>query len=379
MSDEIMRTTYGDLFVERSERVTGWHKKGIALPGATYEQLLEALHVKEVNFEKHPAIIKVGDQEVETKDYHLVRVASEAMGGLKDFGPVTSSFSFMQPADFYNAFTGFANKSEMERGDDRFTVDTGAFLRNGGVAFVTFKGNNFDVQAGGKADEHQSWLVLMWSVINGLTPKLMYTSTRVVCWNTLYAAIKNASMKLSVPHSEGHGVIVEYIGQMMSKAMGMRVAYRNALNMLAAKPIGDIQAEAYWASVFKAPESTKLMNTIDSLTESRIPEMMNLIGGTTAPQIVMPEDVRDVYEASALRNNYAQERAKEYRMAAKIAGQKMVDDGYGFSAYTALQAAMETIEHFKGGRGDVANDLLLGNRARVEQIAVNEAFALLKR
>lgn len=378
MSDEIMQTSYGDLFVERGERVTGWHKKGVALPGATYEQLLEALHVDEVNFEKHPAVIKVGDQEVETKDYHLVRVASEAMGGLKDFGPVTPHFSFMQPSQFYQAFTGFAHKSEVAQGDDRFTVDTGAFLRNGGVAFVTFKGNRFDVQAGGKADEHQSWLVLMWSVINGLTPKLMYTSTRVVCWNTLYAAIKNATMKLSVPHSEGHSTIVEYIGQMMSKALGMRIAYKNALNMLAMKPIGDIQAEQYWASVFKAPESTKLMSTIDSLTEQRIPEMMNLIGGTTAPQIVMPEDVRDVYEASAMRNAYAQERAKEHRIAAKVAAQKMVDDGYGMSAYTALQSAMEVIEHGINGRGDRASDLLLGNRTRVEQIAVNEAFALLK-
>jgi len=168
-----------------------WHHKGTKTPGVMTVE--EALKVGNLDWEveKRPIMTADTDMVVVPNVYAIGRVGPELnQMGEKKFIPFESTvkgrYTIVQNAEAFNFFN-----SAIEEG--AACIETVGALGNGEKVFAMAKvPENFEPV---KGEHMEKYILLSTSHDGSANIMAAFTTIRVVCWNTLSAAISEASSK----------------------------------------------------------------------------------------------------------------------------------------------------------------------------------------
>lgn len=163
-------------------------------------------------------------------------------------------------------------------------------------------------------DEVHPYVLLANSHDGTLALRMLPTSVRVVCQNTLNLALGNKSEGLSIRHHQSLKGKVEQAKKNLSVISGRMDAYQEELNSLAARKVSTDEVSGYFKEVFPVKESkSKNVQVSASLLESIVQNksqaqevMADLLAGHAAEESRAAKRNAQVLEM--LLNNYENSR-----------------------------------------------------------------------
>lgn len=191
MSDNINKNLLTGQDAFYSVKVPAWHLKGYV--SDKYESSREVLVKSGLNFtvEKHPNkhVFPSGKEVISKTSFFTCRTDTEQVLG----DSVGKDYTIVQNLDAFSFFDGIA-------GPNNIHYETAGALGNGEVIFLTAKFPHHIKILGKDVIEIYLFLTTRHdgkgSIIGGLTP------TRIVCNNTLNAALKNCETVIRIRHTE---------------------------------------------------------------------------------------------------------------------------------------------------------------------------------
>jgi phage/plasmid-like protein (TIGR03299 family) len=220
---------------------TPWHGLGNKVNNnLTTEEMLVAA---KLNWEVHkrPMFLE-GGEKVPNK-YALCRETDNRVMDV-----VGSTYKPVQNADAMDFFRKFVVAGKM-------TMETAGSLNDGQHIWclARIKGNDFTI---GSKDKVQNYLLLSQPHRLGKSMQILYTSVRVVCWNTLTAAlgahITSAAASFRMAHSVA---FTDNVKAQAEKALGLAVEqvaeFKEAAQLLSSKTINQDELEAFFGQVMK--------------------------------------------------------------------------------------------------------------------------------
>jgi phage/plasmid-like protein (TIGR03299 family) len=225
-------------------------EEAIKLANLDYEVAKTSIHAK---------IIKETDNWAEFKD----RFATYRTDTNQPLGIVGGRYEIVQNREAFGFFDAIIDKGEA-------IFETAGVLDNGKRIFVTAKLPE-DMLVGG--EECKKYIILTNSHDGSSSIVAGFTTVRIVCNNTLQAALKGLSNRVLIEHRTGAR---ERLSE-AHKVMGIGSIYMDevnkAFNQMAATSISDENLKLYITDVMK-PEykiddefSTMLKNQINSIYE----------------------------------------------------------------------------------------------------------------
>jgi phage/plasmid-like protein (TIGR03299 family) len=195
-----------------SEKSPAWHGLGQNVGRAMTSQ--EALELAHLNFEveKEPIFIRCGDQDI--------KIAGKYATTRKDtnvpLGVVGERYHVVQNTEAFDWFDNIVGSGEAY-------FETAGALGNGETIFITAKMPSH-IQVG--KDVIDQYLMLTNNHSGAKAVELCFTPVRVVCQNTLNAALKCCSNRVIVRHTSG---VTEKMNQAV-KAMSIANTYFDELS-----------------------------------------------------------------------------------------------------------------------------------------------------
>lgn len=182
MADLISNVKGFDEFAYANE--VAWHGKGVK--ATTYEEFKQAIgyDVKLV-----PNLINVGGTEYPSGSYSTIRLRPDGSPVILG-NRLGSKYSLVQNLEAMDVF------EEMEK---HASCETVGALKDGQVAFACFKPNHKIIVGGNDISEMYICFVNSFDGSTGIY--VIFTPIRVVCNNTLTAALRGAKNKMSVRHT----------------------------------------------------------------------------------------------------------------------------------------------------------------------------------
>lgn len=251
-------------------------------------------------------------------------------------GVVGNRYKIYQNSDMWNFIEDFSKAASIQ-------LETAGSLRNGETTWVLAKGSNFEVITGDPIDQY----FLFKNAFNGGAPiSVLFTNIRVVCNNTLTAALDRAKNVYNVRHTSN---LERHMGQIAS-ALGVQKKYQTAIQ------------EALTTLSSKQITETKMR---ELLTEELFPEDSKNI-----------QDIGEEDNVSSIVLPFKQskERAKKMQEIRNNMIIHLVENGAGTdipgvrgTAYGFYQALVEWNDHVKS--------LRTSNRAVTEAKFENAFFS----
>jgi phage/plasmid-like protein (TIGR03299 family) len=237
-----------------------WHGLGTYVNQAmTAEQAIE-LGGLNYEVEKKPVMVCDGK---EIPDYYAtVRTDTNDVLGL-----VTDSYEVIQNNEAFSFFD-----SIVERGEAIY--QTAGALGKGEKIFITAKLPE-DILVHGEQIENYLLLTSGHDGKNAI--QAGFTSTRVVCQNTLNAALRGLQNKVTIMHFKNAKSKLEAAARVMGIASKYVIGLNNAFNKMADVKITDEQLRKYVETILKprnetinketleAEYSTRFVNTVDDV------------------------------------------------------------------------------------------------------------------
>lgn len=218
-----------------------WHKLGVVLPSApTIEEGIAAAGLS----------WEVGTKQLFTQENQAVAaLATYRKDNNEILGVVGPNYQVLQNADAFKFFQPFLDAKEA-------TLETAGSLMNGRRVWVLAKINRPDSVIVAKSDDRVSKYILLSNSHDGtLAIRVGYTPIRVVCNNTLTAAIDGRSSSLlRIKHM---GNVVETLNEVrdvMNVADQTFEATAEKYRVLASKEINRKDLEKYVKIVFATPK-----------------------------------------------------------------------------------------------------------------------------
>lgn len=189
---------FGDLTSFVSARELPWHRLGTVVDHAmTAEEALKLAHLAGWNVRKEPLFTRVGTQDLEVENkFAIVRDNPFVRGQVDVFDVVGGVYSVIQNEDT----TALADAITDESGAH---YETAGSLRGGREVFVSMKLPD-TMNIGGK-DPVDTYLTIVNTHDGTKALRVIVTNVRVVCWNTLNAALRNNDGIFSLRHTAGNG------------------------------------------------------------------------------------------------------------------------------------------------------------------------------
>ena len=214
-----------------------WHGIGFQLNEApTPQKMLEAANL-DWTVNKRPMFTCKQDDYIDKPIaydllipnlYALVRNSDQSVFGV--CGPKYQPFQNSEVFDFFNKFTEAGHMKMEVAGSLRGGKWVWALARLEGPAFTLMKN-----------DPNYSFLLLVSPHIWGEALNIMFTSVRVVCWNTLTQAMeKNVVNKFRFIHSRSFSDIREIAEISVEQAMIQKAVYEQKAKLLAEAPVVDM-------------------------------------------------------------------------------------------------------------------------------------------
>ena len=158
-------------------------------------------------------------------------------------GTVGDRYHPLQNEDAFNWFEPFIESRSA-------SFETAGSLKDGKVVWVLAK-TNIETQEVVKGDAVKSYILLSHSHDGTLSIRGGFTPQRVVCWNTLSAAHKNANSKLlKMKHTKNTNIALEKVREIMDLAQQDFIATIEQYKFLASKAINKNDLERYVTLAF---------------------------------------------------------------------------------------------------------------------------------
>ena len=247
-------------FVAKGEKA--WHGLGQYVDGAmTAEQALK-LGGLDYTVERRPMFITAPDNGLVEVPGHFSNVRTDTNQPL---GVVKSRYTIVQNKDAFGFFD-----SIIEQGEAIF--ETAGALGRGERIFVTAKLPEDMLVHGEKVEKY---IILTNSHDGTSTVIAGFSSIRVVCNNTLQAALKGLDNRVSISHT----ALVDSKLRQASKVMGIASKYMDEVNKIfesmSNKKLSDIELRNYLETVMKNDRqatkeeekeiSSRMKNTTDEI------------------------------------------------------------------------------------------------------------------
>lgn len=251
----------------------------------------------------------------------------------------------------------------------QYRPETCGVLQQGEIFFLTLNAGMFDVRVNGHDQEHNAYIYLFDRKTPGSMMQIGAGATRVVCWNTLHAAERSARIMIPLQHSDGIEKMIAAVAKALEGLQSSQQALRDAMDMMARREMSHEEAQNTFRLAWPDPQLSNtilsldtLTNPIDSPNNSQIDQVAVALSKVAETQIIQDR----INEA---KKQYASklEFVEYLRETANASLLHMSDtERLGINGYTVLNAVSETLEHRSERiRGDVATDMLIGERSRV--------------
>lgn len=192
MAHNIFNDGTKDCMFVVGKREDAWHRLGQRVPGAVnWEQAIELAGlnwnvVKQQNF----AMIPGGRKLVATDSYTVFRDSDNAQ-----LGTVGIDYAVMQNADCFR----FVDTLLEANGGSHY--DSAGALGNGARIWCAVRVPGADFNVAGPKDAHETYLIFTTSHDGSKSHTAMLSSVRVVCQNTLQAALRESEAMFRVRHT----------------------------------------------------------------------------------------------------------------------------------------------------------------------------------
>jgi phage/plasmid-like protein (TIGR03299 family) len=257
------RKTYS--FVSNTEKA--WHGLGTIVDHAMTSQ--EAIELANLDFDVKQTSIHariVNEEGIALYSPYDERVANYRTDTNEVLGLVGSRYEIIQNKEAFGFFDSIIDKGEA-------IFQTAGALGKGERIFITAKLPQ-DMLVGG--EQCEKYIILSNSHNGSSAIVAGFTTIRIVCNNTLQAALGSLSNKVSIIHRKGAKNQLEQAHTLMGITSKYMLEVEDIFNQMAKTPIGDIKLKEYITDVMKPTyvgfdadkkDSTRFKNQVNDIYE----------------------------------------------------------------------------------------------------------------
>lgn len=351
MAHEIM----GQRFIARSK--PAWHNIAKRIFGED-ERITagEAMAdvAGDIDVRSYPLTYTFEGRTVETDKRMLVRMPTFDSPIRIELGIATDSWVAASYAELAEALNDLGN---------RYKVETAGLLQDGGLAFLCFRGPNYDV----KGDEMRDYFTANFSLTPGVGHKIFKSDVRTVCWNTNTQGERNATINLSIPHSKDVKLRVQLASRLAGQFHELSEKTQGIFTAFAERQVDQKDVDAIIYAAFQLPElPSKLKLLKQTLSEAESNAFKAALTPTLLADLAKAEETWDRQCQNVLALRAAAQESFEKFNPANLRG----------TAWAAYNAVTEVADWREGRNAD--ESAVIGTRAKEKGRAFMAAMALVK-
>jgi hypothetical protein len=336
---------FGDRFLGRRE--PAWHALGQVFAEDEQLTVSQAFERAKILYQyvKFPLVAQTphfGEEDYDEllveEQVALYREPTEDDLRYALMGIVDKDYGVVQPSELAAALDPLCG---------RWPVETVGALRGGAIVFATLKQPSYDV----KREQIDSYFLLSNGQGVDQSLRIAVTDVRVVCMNTLNAALDRTKLSVSVSHHKGvHEDMARYV-ELMANAEVAAEKQRDYFRLLADAPMTSAQAMLVMAAAFPEPKRPTRLQVLDSALKRA--GYLDL----KASELLAEEE---------RQFELARERQAQFRLAGQAIYERLGDTSMiGGTAWGAYNAAVEVSDNRKGQNAvSAAAATLFGDRAQ---------------
>lgn len=342
MAHEIL----GERFLGRSK--PAWHELGRVFPEEAHITASEAMEevAGDIEVISTPLYANIGGEMVRVDSHAIVRKPTKDSNEHKVFGIASEKWNQVD-------YVSLARRLDGVTGD--YKVETAGVLKDGAMAFLSFRGPDFDI----RKDEMRDYYIVNLSNMPGVAHRALAAGVRVVCNNTNNQAQSVASINLSIPHSDQQEERLAFTLDLVAKFRKMTATSKETFERFADIQITEENLHLLFEAAYPnpgMPADVRLYKGTDSVIDANvIREAM----GTRFETMLKSEKnwQRDCDHAEALR-------------ACAVSRFEAFDPPHLKGTVWAAYNAVTEVSDWREARGnEVGASVLFGNRAKEKQRA----------
>lgn len=243
---------------------TAWHGLGQIVDGSMTAK--QAIELAQLNYDvvKVPILASMPNQSMDMvvpNQFATLRNDTNEV-----FGVVGSQYEIIQNVEAFNFFDNIV-------GEGAAIYETAGALGIGQKIFVSAKMPNDIIRINGSDDITEMYVVLTSSHDGSGSIVAMVTPIRVVCQNTLNAALKDSTNKVKIRHTKNAHIALEQAHEVLGITHVLKQELSDCFNALAKKKITDAKVDELVSAIFagggkKDEESTRILNIRNGVFEA---------------------------------------------------------------------------------------------------------------
>lgn len=224
-----------------------WHGLGqIVEEAKTSDEVIKLAHL-DWEVAKVPNYIKVGDQFIENGSFSTVRTdTNEILGNI-----LLKGYTPMQNKEVFE----FSDSIVMSKED--ITYETAGALGKGETIFVSAKLPGY-IRIAGTDDIIEKYLLIYKGHSGAIPFTAQFTNIRVVCNNTLSAAMAQRSHRVYIRHTANAAARLSQAKEILGLEMVYNDSFQEALNRMSKVKVTDEKVKQVIHSLFMTPDELKL-------------------------------------------------------------------------------------------------------------------------
>lgn len=347
-----------NLFGERyiGMRTPAWHQLGITAPDEEQLTTAEAFARAGLNFRYHTLPIGVtlpdGTFVTTNSEAAVYREPTPDDPQWRHLGIVSKGYSYLQNAELAQGLDAIAEQTGWK-------FETAGALGKGETVFACLKTGKHSVHG----DEMDSYLLITDGKAANRALRIVDTTIRVVCQNTLLRAESDNSMSITVPHASGVETQFKFWLDLIASLIKSQEDTLVELRRMGDAKISDDIARRIFLDAFPEPVQNQRVKLSKSIPAMNIAEGKKVeAAGALAPSVQayeynMAQSLK-WREASFDLYNRFNSGAEQGGSMSGAATAKL-----SRTAYAALQAVTEICDWGGTNRDTVASATLFGARA----------------
>lgn len=353
MSHEIM----GQRFIARSK--PAWHNIAKRIFN-DYERMTAREAMAEVAGDieviRSPVFYEVdGRQERASDQFAIVRKPTSDDPAPHLLGITSAAWTMASYTDLASALDGLSAK---------YPVETAGILNEGGLAFLCFRGEGWDV----RGDEMRSYLAANFSLTPGKGHRFFHSPIRVVCWNTNQAANQEATINLSIPHATDAKQRIELAAKLVESFAEMKDKAKAIFEAFADQRISLKDADSIFDAAFRMPDLPPRLRLLKSQLSETEAEVFKR--ALTADLLAGLDRAQEQYDKDCAQTLKLRETARERYDAFEPAALRG-------TVWAAYNASTEVSDWREGRNADWS--ALFGSRAQEKSRAWAAGMSLVTR
>lgn len=239
-----------------SARVPAWHALGVVLPDLmTARQALDAAHLSNWDVRKMPLFVQPEPELtvdgvtrpnpiIVPEKYATVRT-NPINGAIEPLGTVGKAYECIQNEEHTDLLDTLVDESGAH-------FETSGALNGGRAVFVSLKlPKTMSIQGHNGEDVTDTYIVAVNSHDGSSAFRLMVTPVRVVCQNTLSAAIRSSQAQFSIRHTSNAKQNIALARQALGMTFKFTETFEAEAQQMVARELAVWEAEKVIADVFR--------------------------------------------------------------------------------------------------------------------------------